>query len=190
MRLKEVIDNLNKSSNNDFSRPLLESIVAPEVQSALKKWIKNAKDSGVLIGGLALSFHGKPRQTMDVDVAYVTPNEIPGNVPGFKRIRQHSYMDLDTHVEIEVLDPQFMKVPPNLVKKVRDTAIISNGMKVASKSGVVAIKLGRAERENNLQDQADIQHLIKTGNVDVSEFKDVLTSGQINLFNKIYHSTL
>ena len=180
MRLKSIIEGLNKS-NSDLSRPLLESIVVPEVTSALKDWANNANPSGVLIGGLATSFYVKPQQTMDVDVIYLTDQEIPNTVLGFKRIREHAFQHNNTHVEVEVLSPGFFGIPESLVKIVIDTAIESNGMKIANKSGLIALKLQRG----NLQDQAHIEKLIQSGGINISPFEEWLTDNQIALYKQI-----
>lgn len=181
MRIKSIIERLNAPNDQQLSRPLFESIVAPEVTSALAKWIGSTKIPGVLIGGLALSFYVKPRYTMDVDVLYVTDQEIPTNIPGFKKIRPHTFQHNDTHVEVEVLSADFLHLPIDLINKVIKTAVVSNGMKIASKSGLVALKLQRGK----LQDQADIVNLIATGGVDITPYSKWLTPKQVELFDKL-----
>lgn len=181
MRLKSIIQRLNEPNDDNLSRPLLESIVAPEVTVALRNWIGSADIPGVLIGGLALSFYVKPRQTMDVDVLYVTDQEIPETIPRFKKVRPHTFQHNQTHVKVEVLSANFLKISEQLVKKVIETSVESNGMKIASKSGLVALKLQRGK----LQDQADIVALIQTGGVDLTPFQDMLTPQQMQLYNRL-----
>lgn len=185
MRVKEIIEGFNRQNDASFSRTLLESVIAPEVSTAIKDWIGSTDVPGVLIGGLALSFYAKPRYTADVDVLYATDSGIPSYIPGFKKVRPHSFQHNKTHVEVEVLSPEFLGVPDGLVKQVVQTAETSNGMRIASKAGLVALKLQRAE----LQDQADIQALLRTGDVDLTPYKEWLTSEQINIFNQIKNST-
>lgn len=185
MRLKYIIEGFNRD-NKDLSRPLLESIIVPEVTSALKKWIGLSDIPGILIGGLALSFYAKPRYTADIDVLFLSDRDIPDQIPGFKKIRSHSFQHNDTHVEVEVLSPSFLGLPEELVKKVTETAIESGGMKVASPSGLVALKLFR----DSLKDDADIQDLLLTGKVDLQPFTPWLNQQQIERFENIQEKTI
>ena len=184
MRLKSVIEGLNTINDGALSRPLFESIIAPEIAAAVEQWIGSADIPGVLIGGLALSFYAKPRYTADIDVIYATDSDIPGNIRGFNRIRSHSFQHNDTHAEVEVLSPEFLGLPKDLVKQVVNTAVTSNGMKIASPSGLVALKLFRGGR----QDQADIEQLIQTGNVDLTHFKQWLSNDQMAMYQEIKDS--
>jgi hypothetical protein len=144
---------------NDGTRPLLESILVPEVAKALRDWQKAGVDNCVLVGGLAVGFHAKPRSTADGDFLFISADTIPDTVVGFKKTRAHAFQHNETHVELEVLDPQFLNIDPLLAKKIVDTAITSDGLKVASKDGLIASKLKRFNR----QDQADIEELMKLG---------------------------
>lgn len=182
MRLKSLIEGLNKPNDSNLSRPLLESVIAPEVSAALKQWIGSTDVPGVLIGGLALSFYVKPRYTIDVDVLYLSDDEIPDQIRGFKRTCTHGFQHNQTHVEVEVLSPKFLKISPELAHKVVETAVVSNGMKIANKGGLVAMKLHRG----NLQDQADIVALLQTGNVDMEPFIPLLDEKQKDLLQKLY----
>ena len=180
MRLKSIIAEMYRT-NSDRSRPLLESIVVPEVTSALKDWIGSANVPGVLIGGLALSYYGKPRATMDVDIIYATDEQIPNHIIGFKKIRGHAFQHNKTHVEVEVLSPEYLNIPEGLVKEIIKTAEVSNGIKVASPSGLVALKLQRGDR----RDQADIEQLLKTSDIDLKPFLPWLTKQQLHVFKSI-----
>lgn len=173
-----------KFNNDTLKRTLFESTVVPEIVSAIQDWIAETNSPGVLIGGLALSFYGKPRHTMDVDMIYVTDQQIPQTVNGFKRIRDHSFQHNKTHVEIEVLSASFLGIPTSLVQYVIQTAEESDGVKIASKSGLVALKLQRCE----LQDQADIEQLIKIGGINLKPYQKWLTKKQIESFNNIQYN--
>ena len=181
MRLKSIIAEMYRT-NADRSRPLLESVVVPEVTAALKDWIGSANVPGVLIGGLALSYYGKPRATMDVDIIYATDEQIPDHIPGFKHIRSHAFQHNKTHVEVEVLSPTHLGIPEGLVKKIIETAETSNGIKIASPSGLIALKLQRGDR----RDQADIEQLLKADhNINIKPFLPWLTKQQQQVLNSI-----
>lgn len=151
---------------NDGTRSLFESILVPEVMKAMIDWKKQSKHIGVLIGGLALSYYVKPRQTNDGDFLYLLRSDIPTEVPGFKRTRPGAYLHKETHVEIEVLIPKAINVSNALATKVVATSVEKDGFRIASRAGLIAIKLGRF----SLQDRADISALFKLGALDLSEY--------------------
>jgi hypothetical protein len=158
-RTKELRE-LGYHYNIDGKRTLTESAIDPAVLKALRDWTKaNVKDC-VLIGGLALSYHGKARYTEDGDFLFLSASDVPDTISGFKRTRPHCFRHNETHVEIEVLDPEFLKLDAGLAKKIFDTAIESDGVKVASREGLIVSKLGRFNR----RDQADIEHLVELPN--------------------------
>lgn len=181
MRLKSVIEGMYTENDENLTRNLFESVVVPEIVAAIRDWIGSTDVPGVLIGGLALSFYVKPRQTMDIDVLYVTDEQIPDSIPGFKRVRPHSFQHNKTHVEVKVLSASFLDVPQGLVQQVSKDAVESSGMRIASKSGLVALKLQRGRR----QDQADIEQLIASGGVDLTPYEQWLTQEQIEMYNEI-----
>lgn len=185
MKLRVIAEAMYRNNDQELSRSLLESVVVPEITQAIGDWINAADIPGVLIGGLALSFYVKPRATMDIDIVYASDADIPENIRGFKRTRSHSFQHNRTHVEVEVLSPEFLGVPAGLVKQVIATAETSNGMRIASKSGLVALKLQRGKR----QDQADIEQLIQSGGVDLAPFERWLTPKQIQLYQEILNDS-
>jgi hypothetical protein len=153
-------------SINDGSRSLFESIAIPEVEQALKDWIKHSK-SGVLIGGAAMGYYGKPRSTFDIDLLFVYPTDIPIHVEGFKRIRPGAFQHNQTHVEVEVISPQAIQaISHELAMKVIETANFTDGVRVATPSAIVALKLQRMKKN----DIGDIVQMIETGEVDLSDF--------------------
>ena len=163
MKLRDII---KMTTINDCTRSLFESIMMPELIQALHDW-SLINPSNVLIGGLGLSYHARPRMTQDFDFLVMSANDIPTAVPGFKRIRPHAFQHIKTHVEVELLTPEFINTPKNLIKQVMDSSTMSNGVRVASASGIVVLKLGRL----SMQDKADIIALIKTKRVsDLTEF--------------------
>jgi hypothetical protein len=166
---KDFLRDLRKMrSGNDGTRTLFESVMVPEVKTALEDWRDNTNKDYVIIGGAALSYHVKPRYTEDVDVLYKSENEFPKSVIGFTKHRGHAYEHKKTGVEIELLDPEYLKIPKNIVEKIIDTSISSNGFQIASKEGLIVSKLFRFSR----QDQADIEsiYLHYKGKIDLSDF--------------------
>jgi len=151
------IRNIGKMCDvNKGDRSLSESIMSPEVILALNDWISNKIDNCVLIGGISLSFYVKPRYTEDVDVIFLSKDDIPDTVFKFKRHRPSAFQHNKTHVEIELVTPELINTPKELVEKVFETSIIKDGIRIASPSALIALKMGRF----NKRDQADIEDLV------------------------------
>lgn len=161
MRLKHIFEKLN--SANDGTRTLFESIAIPEVEAALRDWIR-AGGQGVLIGGCAVGYYGRPRSTTDVDLLFLSKADIPDDITGFKRTRPGAFQHKSTHVEVEVVSATQINVAEDLVREVIKTAIASDGIRVASPTGLVALKLQRMKAN----DIGDIVTLVKTGKVDLT----------------------
>jgi len=152
-------------SHNDGTRRLVESIMAPEVIRALADLKESyPKHKYVLIGGMAFSFYGKPRYTEDIDI--LISEEKPAFLLNFKNTRLHAYQHNSTHVEVEVLDADYLKISDDLVQKIFDTSIEEDGLLIASPSGIIALKLQRF----NKYDQGDIEFLKNTFDIDLSIF--------------------
>jgi len=163
MKLRSLF---NTNFNNDGTRSLFESILVPQVEKAFKDWKKNSNSNFVIIGGIALSYHVKPRTTTDIDVLYLNNSEIPESVLSFKKHRNMAFQHNLTHVEIEVLTPSSINMPVDVAQQIFNSAIVQNDIKIASKEGLIVSKLSRFSR----QDQADIEALLLLGSYDFSQF--------------------
>ena len=165
--MKRLRDLKKIRTENDGYRTLFESIVSNEVLETLTDWIENDKSNFVLIGGLALSYYVKPRATSDIDLLFLSVDDIPEKVYKFRKHRKGAFEHIKTNVEVEVVSPQTINTPLHVAQKVFDTSIETNGIKVASPSGIIALKLGRFSR----QDQADIEALINYTTIDLNQFE-------------------
>lgn len=160
--------------------------VAPEVQKALNAWMTSTgtERTGVLIGGLALAFYCKPRYTQDVDMLFLSKSGIPSSVNGFNRNRPGAFEHKATGVEIELTTPVSFQpeIPEHLAAKVYATAEDYSGLKVASREGLIALKLfsaGIARRE--LGDLADVVSLLE-GHTNITMCEWLLTEEQETRF--------
>ena len=147
---------------NRGDRSLIESVMMPEVIVALRDWAKSTA-SGVLIGALGLSYHCKPRFTQDIDFLFLEPSDVPNAVGGFSRIGS-GFQHNPTGIAVDIFTPSSIKIPREIAEAVIETAALSDNIRVASASGLVALKLFRS----SMRDKADIVALIKTGHVDLS----------------------
>jgi len=150
---------------NDGTRTLFESVMMPEIVIALRDW-SQARADGVLIGALGLSYYARPRMTQDVDFLFLHDGDVPVSVPGFTWIGDHAFQHDGTQVKIDVITTKVAHIPPKIIQQVIDSAVESDGVKIASASGLIALKLHRL----SMQDKADIIALIKTGTVNVDGF--------------------
>lgn len=171
MRVRDIVNKWKEPNNG--SRTIMESIMVPEVRQAFDMWIKNVpKGEFVLIGGLALSYHGIVRSTEDVDCLYKSGTNIPEDVVGFKHHRKSAFEHKRTGVEIETVYPEmFNDISHLLVQQVFNTAINHDGVLIASKNGLVALK-AQAMRTGakGARDRSDIMELLDLGEIDVSSY--------------------
>lgn len=138
--------------------------LVPEVQHALAAWVRSkvGLEKGVLIGGLAMSFYSAPRATQDVDLLFISDSSIPGEVPGFKRHRPGAFQERETHVEVEVSTAKSFHLPPSVATKVIKTAVVHDGLKVASLEALVVLKLyGSLSPKRKFKDLGDVQLLVQ-----------------------------
>ena len=177
MKFRDV-SRMSRINDAEHSRTLLDSIMLPEVILALRDWIR-ADQAGVLIGAAALSFHVRPRSTQDIDLLFLDAAAIPDTVSGFNRISPALFRHDRTGVVVNVVTPVAIRVPSEIAATVARTALTSDGVRVASESGLVALKLFRL----SFQDKADIVALVKTGRVDLSNVP--LTVEKMSAFREL-----
>lgn len=138
--------------------------LVPDVQHALMKWVAlklSREKSGVLIGGLAMSFYTKPRCTEDVNLLFLHKYDIPNEVAGFKK-RVAAFQENKTHVLVEVHSPESINLPQDVASKVFATAVEYNGLKVASAQAMVVLKLyGSDTKRRELRCLADIEAILE-----------------------------
>src|SRR5208337_1340118 len=146
---------------NRGDRSLIESTMMPEIIIALRGWARST-GSSVLIGALALSYHCKPRYTQDIDFLFLEPSDVPDAVGGFSRIGS-GFQHNRTRIAVDIFTPSSINIPREVAEQVMGTVVLSDNIRVASASGLVALKLFRS----SMQDRADIVALIKTGHVDL-----------------------
>lgn len=169
---------------NDGFRSLYESIVPSEVLQTLDDW-KNSYDGNyVLIGGVCLSFYLKPRYTEDIDLMFLTEEDIPKNVYKFRKNRPHSFEHIKTGVEVEMVTPELINGNTSLFKSVFDNSIISDGIRIASPESLIALKLGRFSDT----DKMDIKNLYDyciENNIEIDLSKYELSQKELKNFELI-----
>jgi hypothetical protein len=146
------------------SSTLVEASIDPEVHKTLLHWKKSGNPTGILIGGIAMSFYAKPRYTQDIDVLFKSESHVPDSAQGFRKHRKGVFEDKLTGVEVEVVNPSSFNPPLSivLVRKILDTASVKDGVLVASAEGLIALKLHAATNnpKRELQDTGDIANIL------------------------------
>ena len=124
-----LFSNRKKSKwKNDGIRSIYESIIPKDVIVALDDWKSSNTSNCVLIGGIALSYYIKPRYTEDINLIFLTDEDIPLSVYKFRRNRKHSYEHIKTGVEVELITPEYINKDNSLFKNVFETSIESDGI--------------------------------------------------------------
>jgi hypothetical protein len=153
-----------------------------EVDSAFEDWVNNTKNiNQVLIGGMALVNYDIERSTQDVDFIFLSQDDIPDSVYGFKKHRNNAFQHNKTHVEIEVLTNNSINLEKEVVDIIFKTAYQKDKFKVASPSGIVAIKLDRFSNS----DEKDIYSLMKNYSINIDEYLPFLSQKAINNWKSI-----
>lgn len=139
-------------------RTIEQAILVPEVAKAVKDFVKSYGKSLLLIGGIAVSYYTRPRATTDADFLFSSSEAAPDRVEGFKRIRAHAFLHLETHVELEILDPDFLGISETLYAQVETSAVrVAEHLSLPSIAGLIALKTCRL----SFQDKADIDNLLR-----------------------------
>jgi hypothetical protein len=108
---------------NDGTRSFTESVINPELIVALRE--AKSTDSGVLIGGLGLSFHCKPHYSGDIHCLFLEPSGVLNVVRGFSRVGS-SFRHDRTGIAVDIFTPASINIPRVIVEKVFQTATLSD----------------------------------------------------------------
>jgi len=155
---------------------LSQTALVPDVSDALLQWAKLRLSGklapGVLIGSLAMSFYTRPRDTTTVDILFLSDEDIPMDIPGFKPVRKGVLQENKTHVEIETRSAFSINVPESVVRKVFDTSHEHGGLRVASREALIVLRLwGSDKLRREYADLAAVQSLLTMKHtVDVTDW--------------------
>jgi hypothetical protein len=147
-----------------------------QVDDAFDDWVKNTKNlNQVLIGGMAFLDYVPDRTTEDIDFLFLTEDDIPTQVNGFKKTRTHGFKHIQTHVELEVLSPEFLNINKNIIKIVFDSAYDRGNYKIATPSSIIVLKLKRLSGK----DRSDIKKLVDNYDVDIKPYIPYLSDKEL-----------
>ena len=176
--LSQRMHGFNKFASN---QPLHKTLF--DLSGLLQNKIKWA-----LCGGLAIGAYANPRGTQDIDIVLendaIIDTVVKLTQSLFRHHRFHALVHKQTGVEVDLVTPEFIKVDLSIVLKAIDTASIINlggsNVPIVTKSGLVALKLGRA----SAYDIGDIESIIKNNNdIYLSQYK--LGEKENKLFEEI-----
>lgn len=187
LNIQKLYDNvINAGRLITENRDIWGSILIPEVRKALLDWSKNDTSDGVVIGGCLMGIYGKPRNTTDGDVLYLNgESSLPSQVEGFKRTRNHAFTHNSTGVEIEVLTPEYLKLSPDVVHYVRDSVVLSGGIKIVSRNALIVLKCQRL----NPHDKSDIFSIFENMENFPSEILYLLDDKRKNILNELWEES-
>lgn len=182
-RLRAKVSGMARNTPNDGSRTLSESILVPEVQYALRHWLKATDpEPQVLFGRLAYSFHARPQATDNIDMLVLMAKDVPSAAAGFERIARRIFRHRETHAPVNVFVAREIGLPVALARRIVATAALEEGIKVASAAGLIAAKLGRL----SAKDKADIVGLINAARVSLDDLRGFgLTLKQRQAFGRL-----
>ena len=178
--LSASMKGMKKNASNTLNQTLVDlaNILGDKVEWAL-------------CGGLSVGVYARARGTEDVDII-VRDASVIDSIEQicntiFKRTRMHAMVHKSTGVEVEILDPAFIKVDPSIIStaiKTSQIVLLGNAsVRVVTKNGLIALKLTRASS----QDVADIETILQLHpDIDLSEYK--LQQKEIELFHNIKNS--
>lgn len=135
---------------------ILSASIVPVVNDTLAEWIKN-KGIGVLVGSLAMSFYMQPRYTENVNLLFMSEDNIPVTVEGFKRTHTRAFVNRKHGVEVEIVTPSLIGIPESLAARIVAHAKSVSGILIARLEGLVAMKL----HSKCMKDHADIVEVLK-----------------------------
>ncbi len=148
----------------------------------LRKTLQTVKDlftkekiEFALIGGFALSAHGVHRATTDIDILVGGKNQDQIIKillsSGFKL--RHQTKEVAQFSGIGNLDIVFANRPLSLEMIQKSKMDSKIGVSVVSAEGLIGLKIQayKNDPKRKLQDQADIQSLLRTQNMDMKQLK-------------------
>ncbi len=105
-----------------------------------------------------MSYYVKPRMTEDINLLFLSEQDISMLVEGFERSQDRAFSHKATRVEVDLSTPASLGIPLESARKTHRTALVDKGVKIASPSALVTLKRHRL----NSQDKADIATLSDT----------------------------
>lgn len=174
----------SKWINSGF-RSLFESVIPNEVIQALRDWKDNYKENNyIMIGGLAMSYYDRPRYTEDIDLIFLSYEDIPDSVYKFRKSRKHGFEHLKTGVEIETLQPETINKDRKFFDTIFNDSIESDGIRIASPVSLIALKLGRfIERDKN--DIINLYRYCIENNIEIDLSKYNLSEKELKNYNDL-----
>ena len=98
---------------------------------------------------------------MDIDLLFLSTNDVPKTVEGFEKHGPSAFLEIKNNIVVDVKTPEAFNglVPPKIAQKICRTAINYGGILVASREGMIALKLcGAEELKRKYRDLAPSGH--------------------------------
>ena len=152
---------------NDSDRKIPE-----EVLLCYKDWKESYKGNYLVIGGVAMYIYGYERYTEDLDVAFLLETDIPKDVYKFKMTREHGFIHLKTHVEVETVTPKHINTSVERMSIIFKRKILADGVYIPDLISMILLKIGRFN-DNDIKDVSFLVGLCRKQNIefDFSDFE-------------------
>jgi hypothetical protein len=148
---------------------LRQATFDPALYDALEIWRDSAlADKMVLIGQLALNFHVKPRYVTCATFLSQLPVHHPPN--GFRTAADCIFWHDKSGSIICIVSPACANLSTGTAQKILTTACLQDGINVASREAMIALRLSMHRPWREFQDCADIVDLLVGKSVEMSDW--------------------
>ena len=120
-----------KLLNHDGEKHILAGIALPEVGETLRAFVKRApRGTWVVIGTIAFCAQVRSRTTHNIDIAVTSDNDLEAIASSihetFARRADNVFVYGPTGKEVQVLTPSHLRILPELVQAMLDSARVDN----------------------------------------------------------------
>lgn len=193
--IDEAIERVPTLSNkcrypNIGQRDIYESLHGyPEVVDAIKEFCKLSwVNKPILVGGMAVAYWARNRRTEDADFMFLTESRLLQSKASqlnyftkFKTLTDHMIEHKKTGVTIDLLTPEFIKLPKKYAGYIYRNSVMDSEVRIASIEGLILMKLNSG-RTNDL---GDIEMLLENPLCDLSKISSVIQNNHREVLDKL-----
>lgn len=175
---------------NIGQRNLIESLSGyPEVLSAIRDFSRMPwKSNPILVGGMAIAYWARGRTTYDADFMFLSEYQLSkarlliSASSKFKVLQDHYIEHKLSGVTLDLLTPEFIKLPVEYLNYIYRTTQVDSGVRIASIEGLILMKLSSNRGHKDL---ADIELLLENPTIDLVKIEKVITAEHKQILDKL-----
>lgn len=178
--------------NDNCFRTLYESITSKKYLFALDDWRENCTVSEyILIDGLVYGYYSKPRASNELDLIFLVKDDVPQNIPKFKKKNEDTYIHIKTKVEVKVVNYKTLNKSLSFYNKILENSITSDDIRIASPESVLIYQIIKKSKRENIKYYSDLEisiiaSYIYANNLSVSLKDYELTNKEKSVFEKSF----